>query len=146
MAIPSLDAARKICEFGNWEITNSKLQKILYLINLVYLGRNKNPLINEYFEAWDFGPVEPKLYHNIKFFGANPIKLISSSKFVEDEHYLDIIKEVFEVVKNKTATQLVELTHRKNGAWYNTYAINKKGLRISNNDILAEYERFSRGQ
>jgi uncharacterized phage-associated protein len=146
MIISSSDAAKKICELGDWKITNLKLQKILYLIHLVSLGRRGVPLINEYFEAWDFGPVEPELYHAVKFFGSDFIKLVPRSKNLIDKESSDLIEEVFEVLKNKTATQLVQLTHRKNGAWYKAYSINKKGIKINNNDILNEYEQFSKKQ
>lgn len=134
--IKSIDAARKICELGDWEINNLKLQKILYLIHLVSLGMYNKPLIKEKFEAWDFGPVEPDLYDSVKFFGAGPIKFIPKSKEIECE----VINEVFEYLKNKTGAELVQLTHRKNGAWYKT----KKGMIILDKHILEEYEEFSK--
>jgi len=74
MAISALQAARKICELSKWTVTNLKLQKILYIAHMVYMGRNKKPLIFEQFEAWDYGPVVNSLYHYVKIFGDQPIK------------------------------------------------------------------------
>ena len=144
MTISSLDAARKICELGNWQITNLKLQKMLYLAHLVYLGRTRYPLIREHFEAWDFGPVEPQLYHTVKFFGSDPIKLIPSSIVMEKSNFSTTIEEVFQSLRNKTPGQLVQLTHRRNGAWHRTYSPARKGLRINDEYILAEYDAFSK--
>mgnify|MGYP001005556689 CR=1 FL=1 len=73
MTISSLSAARLACEIRNWELTNLELQKILYIAHVAHLGSLDRPLIEEPFEAWDFGPVIANLYHYIKGFGSNKI-------------------------------------------------------------------------
>lgn len=59
MTITPFEAAKKICELSNWTLCNLKLQKLLYLCQLVHLGRHSIPLMDEIFEAWDYGPVLP---------------------------------------------------------------------------------------
>lgn len=144
MTFSSLSIARRICELGNWQLTNLKLQKILYLTHMVYIGETKQPLIKESFEAWDFGPVEPSLYHSVKFFGNKNIEFIPNSIKEPLENCEITIRKVFDCLKDKTAGQLVQLTHRKNGAWHETYSVDKRGLKIQNEDIISEYERFTK--
>ena len=67
MAVSSITAGRYACKMSGWTITNLKLQKILYIAHMVYVGRTDGTvLIDEMFEAWDFGPVLPNLYHRVK--------------------------------------------------------------------------------
>jgi Protein of unknown function (DUF4065) len=41
---------------------------------MVHMGNNDcAPLINNHFQAWEYGPVQPELYHKVKFCGDNPI-------------------------------------------------------------------------
>jgi uncharacterized phage-associated protein len=75
MAISSIAAARHVCKMSAWPLTNLKLQKIPYLAHMVFVGRTDGRLlIDEPFEAWDFGPVLPRLYHRVKIFGDEPIR------------------------------------------------------------------------
>ena len=75
MTVSSFQVAKKICELSNWTVTNLKLQKILYLAQMVHLGRNNgDPLIDEKFEAWMYGPVLPNLYKIMKEFGGSPVR------------------------------------------------------------------------
>lgn len=51
-----------------------KLQKLVYLAhgwNLAFTGQ---PLVEESFQAWKYGPVSPKLYDKYKKYGGNPIQ------------------------------------------------------------------------
>ncbi|WP_410207286.1 Panacea domain-containing protein [Bradyrhizobium japonicum] len=59
MSIASSSAARHICARGNWGVTNLALQKILYMAQMVHLGRTGQRLVDAEFQAWDYGPVEP---------------------------------------------------------------------------------------
>lgn len=55
-------------------ITNLKLQKILYFVNAKYLVDNSGtPLMTEKFERWAYGPVMYKVYSNFRNFGSQPI-------------------------------------------------------------------------
>ena len=73
MSVSSLSAARLVCELRDWKVSNLELQKILYIAHMIYLGNESVPLIDENFEAWDYGPVIPELYQHVKGFGAKPV-------------------------------------------------------------------------
>ena len=72
-----LDIARFVINYCNdreYDISNLRLQKLLYFIQAYYLGlKNKMPLFKEDFEAWDFGPVIPCVYQEYKAFGGSNI-------------------------------------------------------------------------
>jgi len=75
MTISTFAAARRVCERSNWRVTNLAIQKILYLAHMGHMGENGGArLLASQFEAWDYGPVEPNLYHKVKFFGDGPIQ------------------------------------------------------------------------
>ncbi|MCH9780371.1 MAG: SocA family protein [Alphaproteobacteria bacterium] len=58
----------------DWKVTNLRLQKMLYLGHMWYWGRHDAPLVEDNFEAWDYGPVLPELYHKLKIYGASIIR------------------------------------------------------------------------
>ena len=130
--------AKKICELSNWRITNLSIQKVIYFCHMFYLGANNGkPLIDESFEAWDYGPVLPSLYHKLKMFGADPIEslLFTFTEDIKDVIVNKLIEEVAGALVDREAWELVALTHSKKGAWVKNYYpnLNKK---ISNTDIL----------
>src|SRR5689334_3355834 len=59
-------------------ISPMKLQKLVYFAHGYYPGAYKNPLIDECFEAWPYGPVVPSLYHEFKEFGNSRITRLAS--------------------------------------------------------------------
>lgn len=129
MGISSLRAAYKICDLSDWTINNMRLQKILYLINMVYVGRHDKPLIFEHFEAWEHGPVLPILYNKVKRFGIDPIKRYvfeSDLKTINDEEITQVLTNGWEKLCYKENWELIGLTRRVNGAWEKRYVAGKK--------------------
>lgn len=55
------------------EITNLKLQKILYYLHSYYLLKHNKPLFKDVIEKWKLGPVVPNVYQEYKNFGAKRI-------------------------------------------------------------------------
>jgi uncharacterized phage-associated protein len=113
---------------------------------MFYLGRTGEPLIDEDFEAWDYGPVVPSIYHKTKFYGNKPIKkdifICRNGLSEADERF---IENIYDVLKGKTASQLVSISHIKGGAWYKKYNPKVNGIIIPQQDILEEYnEHYAR--
>lgn len=143
MTISVFKAAKRICELGNWKVTNLQLQKVLYLAEIVYLGRNNGtPLIDSDFEAWSYGPVNPELYKATKMFGAGPIKdffygmedLDRNSP--ENKH----LEDAWDKLGNVASWRLVSATHRNNGAWAKHYKSKCYGIKIPKEDMYEEYK------
>ena len=146
-----LDSVAKfICERGSWRITNLQLQKIIYMAQMIHMGRNDGArLANADFEAWDYGPVEPTLYHKVKMFGAEPIENVfyDARRFRPDDPRRDILIEVCDNLLTKRPGELVDITHWSGGAWAKHYVPGARGIPIPDNDISREYhDRLKRGR
>ena len=123
--------AYKVIEVANWLInkannetngdnmTNLKLQKMLYYLQGYYLAVFNKPLFEEDIEAWIYGPVVPTVYHIFSRFGKD--SLVSTqegiAKFTEDE--VELLNEVFDVYNDFSAVGLMHRTHNE-PTWKNT--------------------------
>lgn len=125
------------CNELNRSISNLKLQKILYFIQIEFLVTLNTVCFKEAIEAWDFGPVVPVVYHEYKVYGSAsipcdqvgiPVSIIKAHK--------DIIDGVVEQCSQYSAATLVDITHRQ-APWINNY---KKGRgSIISTEELKEY-------
>ena len=75
MSYKSVTIANYFIEnFRSNDLTPMKLIKLTYLAYCWYLAlSNKDRLINEKAQAWDFGPVFPSLYRELKSYGRRTI-------------------------------------------------------------------------
>ena len=143
MPLTAMQAARKICEHGSWRVTNLGLQKSLYIAQMLFMGENNGArLVDADFEAWDYGPVDPRVYRRVRMFGANPIQNI----FFAEPRIADGLREahlhnVCTFLANKKPGELVSITHWKDGAWAKNYQPGALGVPIPDRDILDEYRR-----
>ncbi|MCZ6116923.1 Panacea domain-containing protein [Campylobacter ureolyticus] len=112
-------------EFGN-PVSNLKLQKILYFVNLLYLKKNKRFLISDIrenpFEAWQFGPVIENVYYKFSHYGGLSINLLQPEpQYSMDENNKKTLDEnIYKLIHIEPWT-LVEWSHIKDGAWDKTY-------------------------
>jgi uncharacterized phage-associated protein len=142
-AISVFDAARHICEFGGWKISNLGLQKILYLSQMAYMGETGgHRLADTDFEAWDYGPVAPELYQSVKIFGAKPISnIFFTAKPVADGGRLRALNAACKYLVGKKPSELVAITHWDQGAWAKNYVPGVRGVPIPDGDIVDEYRK-----
>ena len=140
---PALRIAKFLCEYSEWRLTNLSLQKILYLLEMAYLGKKGRSLIQEDFEAWAFGPVVPNVYERAKIFGSGPVENIFHAvrNLEPDTDEAEFLRSHLPELLDLTAGQLVTLTHWQGGAWSKTYRPGIHGLRIPKSLILEEYAR-----
>lgn len=137
-----LDVARYVINYSNecgYGISNLKLQKVLYFIQAYFLTGtdSKEPCFSNRIEAWDFGPVVPKAYHEFKQYGSGNIPKIDSYIVFDSENIWNmhrepyssdviatddrkIIAEIVDNFSNYSASDLVDLTHRQ-APWRNAY-------------------------
>lgn len=135
------DAAKHLCKESGWQLTNLQLQKLIYLAHMFHLGLFKSPLIEEHFEAWNYGPVQPDLYHKAKVYGSDPVENIFRSASDLDENSTEamMLDKVLGDLSAHTPARLVALTHWDKGAWAKHYEPNTFGCYIPNSDIAIEY-------
>lgn len=148
MTISILSAAKRLGERSNWALSNLALQKLSYLSHMFFMGRHAGtPLVHGHFEAWDYGPVHPDLYHRAKMFGSSPVREFIFLG-VEDASgpERDVLDEAYDALGSVRAGKLVNATHRPGGAWETNYRPGVMGIIIPNSDILAEYKSLERGK
>ena len=102
------------CRKKGYEITNLRLQKILYFVQAFFLQETDAPCFNADIEAWDLGPVVPDAYHFFKKFGASPLRVDNQfilSKILEEDR--NRINEVVDLLSSYTTYQLHNITHNQ---------------------------------
>lgn len=135
-------AAKRLCEKSGWSLTHLEIQKMAYLAHMFYMGEHDGaPLVSGTFEAWDFGPVHPALYHALKKYGA---EIVGSEAFrahpnVPDTH--DGARLLDGAVDELPRERLVAITHWREGAWQKNYKPLVRGIKIPNSDIMEEYRK-----
>ena len=154
----ALDVARYVVNYANKNdmiVSNLKLQKILYFIQMQFLINNPNrPCFDDDIEAWAFGPVVPKVYREFKRYGSLSIPPI--------EYYYDtsngiwnlekkryhttlqpedraVVDEVINMCDEYSASDLVSITHKQT-PWIN--ARNKRNQTITVDSILNFIDKY----
>lgn len=109
-------------------VTNMALNKILYFSHGWSLADRNAPLVSLTFEAWDYGPVLPLLYHQFKRFGdaaitgrATRIDVATGKNVVVEEPLTsdvqDHLKLMIEFYAPKSGPTLSHLSHDPLGPW-----------------------------
>ncbi len=139
--VSSFEAAKYLCSLSKWQLSNLKLQKILYLADLNFLGNTGNRLIDEDFEAWDYGPVLTSLYHRCKPFGSKDVPNVfwGVNDLEKTSPEALMLNRAWEKLRSQTPGQLVANTHWERGAWVKRYVPGAKGIKISTVDMCEEY-------
>lgn len=140
MAVPVLAAAKWLGQRSGWSLSNLELQKLIYIAHMLHLGRVRQPLIAEHFEAWAYGPVAPALYHWVKIFGSAPVQNVfhAVGDPAEGTEVANLV-EAYTHLSDAPPGRLVAITHWDKGAWAKHYVPGIRGTVIPNSDILQEY-------
>lgn len=98
-------------------ITNLKLQKLLYYAQGKYMAKYNKPLFNEEIQAWKHGPVVPEIYRKYSSFIFREIDKrktdeVSTQKIKENEAQ-SILDEVWEEYGYYNGKQLERMTHQQ---------------------------------
>jgi uncharacterized phage-associated protein len=114
---------------NRFDVTNLKLNKVLYYVHAFHLARMAQPLIKNHIEAWEHGPVVRVVYQEFKEFGAAPILRpatylnyetgnheIIGFEDIQDETR-SFVLEVARYYMQFTGSQLREMTHERGGPW-----------------------------
>lgn len=134
MAYRALEVAKYVINHEHErkrEITNLRLQKLLYFVQAKVLVETGNPCFDDEMEAWEFGPVSPSVYHRYKFFGAwNLMEEQDAPKLPEKS---TMINEMLDRCADYQTWELVDITHMQR-PWIEAYK-KGKGTVIHNSDI-----------
>ncbi len=111
----AIDVANYVINFSaskNEEITNLKLQKLLYYIDAAFLVEKGESCIFQNFKHWRHGPVIPDVYSEFRVYlnTSIPKREEESSILSEDK---DLIDNVIESNFKFSPWELVDRTHKE---------------------------------
>ena len=147
MGHPSSTIAQEILSIANEDrrpLTPLELIKLCYLAYGWSLALRDEPLIDEDAEAWQYGPVFPKLYHALKSFRANPVKYVPEyhgGPSNLDANEENLLRAVYEAYKGLNGVQLSSLTHQPNTPWDISWRSGRNSV-IDRKDIKAHFNKL----
>ncbi len=135
-----LDAARYLVflSYGRkqYSLTPLKLQKLLYLAQGWSYVWDRRAAFWDEFEAWQYGPVNERVYETFKKYGRSEIPQREGRDLLEDFDVRETLTAIWNDYGRMTAYDLVELTHHQQ-PWCNAYA---RGSSITNNSIKQYFQ------
>lgn len=109
-------------------VSNLQLQKILYYVQVYFLKKTGIPFFKDDIEAWQFGPVVPKVYYQYAVFGPAPITIFSTLEIDLDAEER---KDLNRIIREKAALspwEMVKDTHQKGKAWEMYYRMGARNV------------------
>lgn len=145
----AIDVASYFSEASGGKLSNLALQKYVYLAHMYFAGKNggRRLVEDDNFQAWDYGPVSPKLYRSICGFGSSPIPSVMFHGATSlDKNEIEFAGEVWNALKDASPGRLVQITHDTRGAWKRMYRPGERGIEIPQQEIVDEYNRRAAGR
>ena len=143
------NAVLDIAEKNEIGITNLALNKILFFLHADFLASDKQKLISISFEAWQYGPVLPIIYHQFKMHGSDFIQsrafrldTKTGNQVIAEYHdigsILPLLEKRFLDYGRLDANALVNLSHAKGSPWHQVWhgLVNSVGMKIHDSLIL----------
>jgi uncharacterized phage-associated protein len=104
------DAILSLSREQGREITNLKLQKLIYYAQAWFLALKDRKLFDEDLEAWVHGPVVARVFGDFKHYRWSPIIDVGITSNVSND-VLEHLGDVLFAYGDLSATQLERLTH-----------------------------------
>ncbi len=130
MTYSSLQVANTFIDLAAAESSDIDVMKLLKLVYLAHgwnLAITDAPLINEFVEAWRYGPVIPSIYHEFKSYGNYPITgkgtdfMGDNTPINRDDFDFKLIQKVWNEYKRLTGIQLSNQEHEPDTPWSKTW-------------------------
>ena len=95
------------------EMTNMKVQKLLYYTQCLHLALYEEPLFAEEIQAWRYGPVCPPAYHYYSNFEAKQLPIPQEQNIVNKftEEIQELLEEVWQYFGEYHAYDLSDKPH-----------------------------------
>ncbi|PND52553.1 MULTISPECIES: Panacea domain-containing protein [Rhodococcus] len=121
------------------EVSNLKLQKLLYYAQGHRLGSVGEPLFGDELEAWAHGPVVRSVYHAFKDYGKSPIDpdpALEDFDWDDFKEIEDFLIDVWDRYGSLAAWALRERTHRE-PPWRDAFEAEARGRVIPRESIAS---------
>jgi uncharacterized phage-associated protein len=125
-------------------LTPMQLLKLVYIAHGWMLGLYGRPLIKDEVQAWQYGPVIPRLYNAIRQYRDQPVRgpLCPTSGALPMTEQ-SVVDQVYEIYGDKSGPALSRLTHLPGSPWAETYTPGVFGVVIPNDIIEDHYARLA---
>ena len=132
-------------EDGN-SLTSMQLLKLVYIAHGWHLGLYHKPLIRDEVQAWQYGPVIPRLYREVRRFRASPVvgPLGARDDDDLDQKAESIVAQTYELYGKMTGPALSRITHAKGTPWELLYEEGSFGVMIPDDIIEDHYVRLAK--
>ena len=140
-AVSVLSAAKFIGQYSQWSLSNLQMQRILYVAQIIQMGRHDRPLVHGLFEANLMGAVHPVLHKHVEVFGAAPVRNLfrREANIDPDSDAAYLLREVVD----RHAVDPLKFVGAANAgskAWINSFD-HGEGTAISNQALKKEYDQ-----
>jgi len=114
MVISIFAAAKHLAKYSNWSLSNLQIQRLIYLSHMFYMGRNNGErLVHGYFEASDYGSINPILYDKLQIYGAEPVgNIFRRYADINGTPEAAILEEAYDALGGEPPARLIGITHR----------------------------------
>ena len=134
-------------------MTQIKLHRLIYYAHGWHLALRDEPLMDEFVEAWRYGPMTPTIFHEFKDFGTSPISRLATdfdpltgrwdrtpSIDADDQATEGLLDRVWAVYRVYSSGQLIRMTHEPSTPWSETRAENR-GIKNANipNELIRRF-------
>jgi uncharacterized phage-associated protein len=122
-----------------------QLLKLVYIAHGWTLALYGRPLIRDKVEAWQYGPVIPKLYNRIRHYRGGPVAdkiAITAPEGLTPEED-SMIVQVDKIYGGMNGPQLSRLTHAPGTPWAQTYKAGDFGITIPDDTIRDHYVQLA---
>ncbi len=154
MSINNLSVANAILDEAERQgisVTPMQLQKLVYFTNGWHMEIfDGKPIVTDSFEAWQFGPVMPAIYHDFKQYGSRRITGRATipagfAKLLQVQTTL--ISAIIKIYGGLSGPKMSHLTHKDGTPWFATWKGGLgSGFDIPNRLILTEFQRIRQEQ
>ncbi len=123
------------------QITNMKLQKLLYYVQLNSIAATKEPMFWEKIKAWQHGPVIPQVYHEYKKYDKDPIpRMEEPDRDTLSDEQRRIITKTYKLFGQYSMWKLRHMTHKAE-PWRLAKANEEEDNEITIDMLRAEVEK-----
>lgn len=114
---------RALREEHGSDTTNIDANKEAYIAHGLHLALYNAPLLSEPVEAWQYGPVVPRIYHAAKVYGYGAIEPLGDGRRVLAYgdtlavRAANVLRTVVSHYNGYSASALIKLTHKRGSPW-----------------------------
>lgn len=106
------------CNKDNKDISNKKLQKMVFYCQAYHIARYKEKLIDNEFEAWVHGAVLPVLYNDYSCYGYRNINIYNEEEYNNSrnnlgEYLSDFLDRIIDKFSSLSANEIEDLNHNE---------------------------------